>query len=64
MPLGYTIELINDIIILIIDHTLHAGVPMIALGWKDKMLKGLLATCGTTASGRPATHEEIILCVR
>ena len=48
------------------DH--HAatieGVPMIALGWKDKTLKRILSTCGTTVEGHAATHEEKIPCVR
>ena len=34
------------------------GVPMIALGWKDKMLKRFLSTCGTTVEGQPHTKKR------
>ena len=34
------------------------GVPMIALGWKDKTLKRFLSTCGTTVEGQPHTKKR------
>ena len=31
---------------------------MITLGWKDKMLKRFLSTCGTTVEGEPHTKKR------
>ena len=31
---------------------------MITLGWKDKMLKRFLSTCGTTVEGQPHTKKR------